>query len=347
MVRDDDSVDPTLARLTGVIRVEDPLENDREGGRAAQPLESLPGEARVREDPEEVPDRRADVLLGRLLQSGLEDRIREVLGDPDALQEREVGLLEIAGLPAGQVVVDGEDDGRVAGGLGSPDQARCELVVVGPVELVPARPVAVRHRHLLQGRRRGRARDQRQADGRCGPGRGELALVMEKGLHADRCEQDRRRHRSAEQLDGEIPHGEVLAQDPRNDPPASKGLEVRPHRVLGPRPAEDVGDGAVVEGLAGALLELAPGDRQRRALAGEHPLGVDLAVVVAEGGRGRLRGRHGPGIYGAGGGAGFLPERFFFLASGFGGFLMSRLQSAPWQSTSPFSFFSRNLRTGK
>jgi hypothetical protein len=53
-----------------------------------------------------VPDRGADVLLGRFLEPGPEYRIGEVLGDPDSLQEREVGLLEVAGLPAGLVVVD-------------------------------------------------------------------------------------------------------------------------------------------------------------------------------------------------------------------------------------------------
>ena len=78
---------------------------------APQPLEAVPGQVRVREDAEEVPDRGAHVLVGRLLESRLEHGVGEVLGDPDPLEEGQVGLLEVARLPAGDVVVDREDEG--------------------------------------------------------------------------------------------------------------------------------------------------------------------------------------------------------------------------------------------
>jgi hypothetical protein len=147
-----------------------------------------------------VADRRADVLVGRLLQSLQEHRVREVLGDPDPLEERQVRLLQIAWLPARHVVVHGEDDGRIAGGLRTPDQAGGQLVVVRPVELVPARGVAIGLGDLFQRRRRGRAGDQWQADGRGGPGGSELPFVVQQGLHPDRREHDRRRHPRAEHL---------------------------------------------------------------------------------------------------------------------------------------------------
>ena len=252
----------------------------------------LPGECRVREDPEEVADGRAHVLLRRLLEPLEKDRVGEVLRDPDALEEREVGLLEVARLPAREVVVDRQDDGGVAGGLCAPDDAGGDLVVVRPVELIPARSIAVRLRDLLERRRRGGARDQRQADRRRRTSRGELALLVEEGLDPDRSEHHRRRHPRAEQLHGEVAHGEVPAQDARHDPPAAEGLEVRAHRVLGAGAAEDVRDRAVVERLTRSLLELLPCHRQSRRLAGEHPLRVDLAVVVAERGRGSLGARH-------------------------------------------------------
>ena len=71
---------------------------------------------------------------------------------PDPLQEREIGLLQVARLPARKVVVDRQDEGRVARGLGAPDEAGGELVVVRPVELVPARTVPIRLGDLLQRR---------------------------------------------------------------------------------------------------------------------------------------------------------------------------------------------------
>src|SRR5215204_2392708 len=100
-----------------------PLRNDRKRGSASEPLETLPGESRIREHAEEVTDCGADVLLGRLLEPGAEDGIGEILGDPDPLQEREICLLEVARLPPGDVVVDRQNQCRVAGGFGPPHDA--------------------------------------------------------------------------------------------------------------------------------------------------------------------------------------------------------------------------------
>src|SRR5919106_1452354 len=100
-------------------------------------------------------DRGPDVFLWGLLQARPEDRIGEVLCDADSLEEGEVGLLKVAGLPAGHVVVDREDDGGVAGGFRPPDQAGGERVIVGPVELVPPRSITGRFGDLLERRRRG------------------------------------------------------------------------------------------------------------------------------------------------------------------------------------------------
>ena len=69
---------------------------------------------------------------------------------PDPFEEGQPGLLQVARLPAGDEGVDRDDDRRVAGRLGAADEARGELVVVGPVELEPARPIAVRLGDLLQ-----------------------------------------------------------------------------------------------------------------------------------------------------------------------------------------------------
>ena len=61
---------------------------------------------------------------------------------PIAEQERQVGAGEVRGRQAHHPRVERDDDRLVAGGLGALDEARRQLVVVGPVELVPARRVA-------------------------------------------------------------------------------------------------------------------------------------------------------------------------------------------------------------
>ena len=58
---------------------------------------------------------------------------------PDRLQERQVGALQVARAPGQQRRVERDDDRPVARRLGAADEARGQLVVLGPVELVPAR----------------------------------------------------------------------------------------------------------------------------------------------------------------------------------------------------------------
>ena len=247
-----------------------------------EPLEVVPGERRVREHSEEVADRGHLVLLGRLLQRVAEDRVCQILLDPDPLEEGEVGLLQVARLPADDRVVDREDDGGVPARLGAANEALGELAVGGPVELVPAgRLGAAGLGHVLH---RGRGRggdDQRQAQRRGGARGRELALFVEDLLDADRRQQHRGGHRGSGHLRREVA-GRDVAHHAGDGAPRPERLQVRAHRVLGPGAAPDVGDRALLEGLLGGALELGPGDRLLGALGGEHPLRVDLAVVVAE-----------------------------------------------------------------
>lgn len=224
--------------------------------------------------------RRALVLLRRLLQTGAEDRVLEVVGDAHAVEEGQPGLLQVARLPAGDEGVDREHDRPVAGGRGALDEAARQLAVVGPVELEPARRLTAGRGDLLQREVRVGAGDQRQAERRRGARGRQLALLVQDPLHADRRQQQRRRHRGAEQLGGEVALRDV-AQHPRHDLPALEGGAVGPHRALGPGAGEDVIGGALLHRLLGAPLELLDRDRDRRRLAPE-PAQVDLSVIVSE-----------------------------------------------------------------
>ena len=56
---------------------------------------------------------------GGAARRGAEDRVGEVVGDADALQERQVGELQVARAPAQQPGVERDDERRVAGRLGA------------------------------------------------------------------------------------------------------------------------------------------------------------------------------------------------------------------------------------
>src|SRR4029079_13098331 len=110
VVGDDDSVDAALAGLAGVVGMEDALEEDRHRRPGPQPVEVVPGQARLPEDAYELADRGAGVLLGRPLEALAEDRVGEEVGEADSLDRRQIGVLEVPRLPAGERVVDGDHD---------------------------------------------------------------------------------------------------------------------------------------------------------------------------------------------------------------------------------------------
>ena len=221
------------------------------------------------------------ILLRRLLQTGAEDRILEVVGDAHPVEEGQPGLLQVARLPAGDEGVDGEHDRAVARRLGALDEAARQLAVVRPVELEPARRVAARLGDLLEREVRVGAGDHRHAERRRRAGARQFALLVDDLLHADRGEQQRRRRRRADQLGREVALGDV-AQHARHDLAPLEGRAVGAHRVLRARSGEDVVGGPLVHRLAGALLQLRDRDRDRGRLPTQ-PAQVDLPVVVGEG----------------------------------------------------------------
>jgi hypothetical protein len=80
------------------------------------------------------------------------------------------------------------------------------------------------------------------------------------------------------------------------------------------------------------------------------PEGHGEGVPRIEQSRRRVRAqapRHSRTLSAAQGRVCFRSGRFFFLASGLGGFLTSLLQVSPLQRTSAFSFLSRYFRGGK
>ncbi len=104
------------------------------------------------------------------------------------------------------------------------------------------------------------AQDHRHAERACGPRDGQLAVLVEDRLHADRRQHDGRSKREPEHLDAEVAAGDV-AQEARNDPPAAERLAVGAHRVFGPGSPGHVIECLRLQGSPGLQLQLFDRDR--------------------------------------------------------------------------------------
>ena len=255
------------------------------------------------------------VGLGRAGQGGAEHRVGEVVGQPVAVQEGQVAVLQVALPPAQQGRVQGEHHGRVAGGLGPAQQAGGQRRVLGGVELEPPRGVAHRRRHVLQGGGRDAAEDQRDAQGGGGAGHGQLGVGVDDRQHPDGRQEDGPRAGGAQHADGGVAGGDVQRQAGAQAP-AGEGRPVGAQGGLAPGPAGDPVERPRPEDLPGARLPRLGGERER----GGRPRGVERLLVAraVQGHRPRLPAprapaRPGPRAAGDGaataGGAGPLGHR--------------------------------------
>ena len=259
----------------------DALEDDGAVPALAKPGELLPGQAGVGEHAGEDQPGGGGVLLGRLLQHRGEHRVGGVVGDALVGQEGEVPAVQVLRAPAQQRGVEGQHQGGVARRPRPGQEGLAELVVGRPVELEPAFAVAVRLGRLLDRVTGLGGVDVGQPQGRSGARRGQLALGVGQGLHADRPEQDRCGHRRTEDLGGQVAGG-VVAQHPRHDAPLLEGRDVGAGRRAAPGAGHDVAQRLRGQHLGGVALQGGQVGGPRRGLPGEHPGGVDGDLVVAE-----------------------------------------------------------------
>ena len=171
------------------------------------------------------------------------------------------------------------------------------VLVVRPVQLEPARPVAVRLGDLLDGVRGRRAQHHRHALGRGRPGGGELAVGVQDRLHADRA---RAGPGPASRCRAPRPTGRARrrpAQHPRHDPPPVERLPVGPRGRAGAGRARDVPERLHRQRPLGEALQ----PRQIRGQRGPHvaeALQVDRILEVGQRAQGNLRGRETSSVEG-------------------------------------------------
>ena len=112
VVGHDDGVHAGVDGAARVIGVLDALQHDRAVPVVADESEVLPGVVGAGEHRQPAQHRRLQIVLGRLLQPGQEDRIGEVRRQTLAGEEGQVGVVEIARTPAQHPGVEGDDQGR-------------------------------------------------------------------------------------------------------------------------------------------------------------------------------------------------------------------------------------------
>ena len=189
-----------------------------------------------------------------------EDRVAEELAAAFALDERQVGVPQVARAPAERQRVERDDDRAVPGRLGALDEARADLAVVDPVELEPARRAGLGD--LLDRVRRRAREQQRDAGGRRRPcATPTSASCVRDREHADRREQERRRRAAVPSTSTEMSRAALPVSIRGRIRQPLERVEVRAHRRLGPGAARDVAEGAGVELLLGGALPVVRGDR--------------------------------------------------------------------------------------
>jgi hypothetical protein len=280
VVGHDDAVHTGVGGASCVVDVLDALQHDGAVPVLAQERQLVPAPVGAGEHRDPLQDGRGQVLLRRLREQRPERRVGERDRVADPADERQVGLVQVVGPPGERPRVECDDERREPGRLGPLENADRDVVVLGPVELVPARPVPVGLGDLFDGVRRRGGEHHRQPDSGGGTRGGQLAVRVHNRLHADRREQHGRRHRLPEHGGGEITTGGV-GEHPRHDPPPPERLTIRGDRRSGAGAANHISERAGGELLPRERLEPGRVGGERGQLVAE-PLKIDLVLVPAE-----------------------------------------------------------------
>ena len=129
VVRDDDPVDPVLEREHRVLAREHALDEHRQRRPArAASARSSHVSARFGNVASACSEAATTSSSGGLLQPRAEDRVAEELRAALALEERQVGVAQVARRASRGQRVERDDDRAVAGRLRPPDEALADLV---------------------------------------------------------------------------------------------------------------------------------------------------------------------------------------------------------------------------
>ena len=149
VVGDDDTRHALVHGPPRVVGGQDAFQEDGQPGVLTQVGQVVPGARRVRIDRADILDGTLRLLPGIGAEHVTEDGVAEIVRQPLAEEEGQVGILKVTLAPGEQAGVEGHDDGTIAGLLCPAQEARHQLVAPGPVELEPAGDVPHLGGHLF------------------------------------------------------------------------------------------------------------------------------------------------------------------------------------------------------
>src|ERR1700722_1691323 len=204
VIRDNHSVNTGVESMTGVLGMQDSLQNNRKGRVPAKKRNVAPGERRIGKEAAPKLNRRGRILLRRLCEKCAKYWIAEVVAKTLPEDERQVSMLQIAFPPSQHARVERDHQRLTSRALGTLQHAGRQVGIFPPIELEPsdAAPRAISCScDLFDRTARGRAERERQAKRRSSTRRCDLSVLVKNGLNTHRSKYHRRRQLRAEEFD--------------------------------------------------------------------------------------------------------------------------------------------------
>jgi hypothetical protein len=198
----------------------------------------------------------------------------------NALDERQVGVVQVARAPGQDASVECDHKDAVSGRLRPAEEAGGHRLVLWPVQLVPALPGAVRQCDVLDRGRRRRTENHRHTGSRGSPGHGRFTVRMGNTENSDGRQHERNGQVSAEHSRA-VRRCTHVSQHPRHDAPPPERIQVLPGGVARAGRAGDVVKGSRRHDRTRCLLQPAEVGRQIRHRAGQAGQ-VDLVLIALQ-----------------------------------------------------------------
>src|SRR5260370_31345382 len=137
MIGNDDGVHTGVDRMYRIVRMQNPLQNDRNTRVLPQKADVFPSERRSREQSPPQLNRRHGILLRRLLQQPAKNRGAEILRQTLPQTEWQIAVMKVALAPAQRMGVQRYYQRRISRALRTLHHAGRQLRIFPPIQLEP------------------------------------------------------------------------------------------------------------------------------------------------------------------------------------------------------------------
>lgn len=209
MVGNHNAVAAALQRLFGIVHMLNPFQDDRPILVFSDKRQILPCVGNAAHDLVQPGPRRAhDIILhlgtGLFFKLCSEDRVAETHLAPDALDEGDIGIVQVGRAPGQRRGVQGDHEHREAILLGPGQERMRNVVIMGPVELVPPLTIPICRGDLFNGARASRAHGIGHSLFCADLGQTRFLVLVENAMDPDRSHDQRMVVLLSKQLDRNI-----------------------------------------------------------------------------------------------------------------------------------------------